>query len=57
MENEAYNNETQAKIYMKLGRFTEALRSANKALQLAQLKNENTRRLETLIEQIQDKLG
>lgn len=57
MENEAYNNQTRAKILMKLGRFTEALRSANTALQLAQLKEQDTRRLEALIEKIQQKLG
>lgn len=57
MENEAYNNQTQAKILMKLGRFPEALRSAHKALQLAQLKEQDTRKLNALIEQIQRKLG
>lgn len=57
MENEAYNNETQAKIFLKLGRYAEALRSANKALKIAQLQELNTSKLERLIEQIYEKKG
>lgn len=54
MKNEAYNNETQARILFKLGRYAEALRSANKALQIAQIKEEDTRSIESLIEQISE---
>ncbi|MEM6805840.1 MAG: thioredoxin family protein, partial [Bacteroidota bacterium] len=42
MENEAYNNETRARLFMKLGRYDEALRSANQALQIAQFKEQQT---------------
>ncbi|MEL6252833.1 MAG: hypothetical protein AAFR87_12535, partial [Bacteroidota bacterium] len=55
IENEAYNNETQARILFKLGRYAEALRTANKALQIAQFKEEDTRRIEALIEQISER--
>lgn len=53
IENESYNNETHALLLKKLGRYQEALKSANKALRIAILNEEKTDSLQKLVDALQ----
>ena len=52
IENGSYNNETYARLLLKLGRYDEAWRYANKAIQIARQRDENDAKLQKLIEEI-----
>ncbi|MEO0468702.1 MAG: hypothetical protein AAF206_03705, partial [Bacteroidota bacterium] len=54
LDNQAYNNETYARLFYRLGQQTQALRYANKALQIRMLNEEDTEELRQLIEEIQN---
>ncbi len=56
LRNEAYNNATFAKLLLQLNDYQQALRMANKAVQLALQQGEDPEAYEALVEQIQDKL-
>ena len=57
LRNEAYNNATYARLLLKLGDYQQALRQANKAVQLSiQAGEEDSEKYEQIIAEIQQKL-
>ncbi|MEO1449855.1 MAG: thioredoxin family protein [Bacteroidota bacterium] len=55
IENDSYNNETLARLYLKLDQPEKALTAANKALRLEILKDGDTSKLEKLMTEIRAK--
>ncbi|WNJ16133.1 DUF255 domain-containing protein [Pontibacter sp. G13] len=57
LKNEPWNNETYARLLLKLEDHQGAMRTANKARSLAEMKGESTIRLDLLIDQIRDAMN
>lgn len=57
LDNAFYNNDTVAALYYKLGKYEDALRYANKAINLANEKGEDAGETEKLLEKIREKMG